>query len=382
MMRSIKEDNNFYCSQKFWWLTVHPEKKIISSCCSAEPESIDIKWLEKNPGQLFNTPNLQQERQTMLNGERVESCYEACWRPEDIGLSSRRQLFASTDLTHNNIQATPSTLNIVLGSDCNMTCVYCCKQYSTSWFRDIKTHGAYFDDERFNINLVDMAVEKLGQKQIKNSKVYQTILEECKQFKNLDQVLISGGEPFLYNGLPELVNSLDGVVKIHTGLGVDHRRFSKMLEQISRPVTLIISAETTGDFYEFVRFGNSSERLRLNLQAIKQANFDYKFLSVLSNLTIFDFERFQHQYKDDDINIQFCTDPDYLSINVIDSDSKQKFLQTDFGIHTKPIHDSLVNNSNNLQQEKFKKYVKEFASRRGLSLSIYPESFRHWIENL
>ena len=379
MTTIIDKTDNYYCSQKFWWLSVYPEKKILSSCCSSAPESIDIKWLEKNPGQLFNTENLQQERRTMLDGGRVKSCEDSCWKAEDAGLVSRRTQYGSTLQTHSDINASPGTLNIVLGSDCNMTCVYCCKQYSTAWLRDVQTHGPYFEqDERFSINVVDMAVDSLGQNKIKNSRVYQKILEECKTFKNLDKILISGGEPFLYNGLPDLVNSLDGEVKIHTGLGVDPKRFENILDQFSQSVTLIISAETTDDFYEFVRFGNSFKRFNTNLSTIMKKNIRHSFLSVISNLTIFDFQNFQRQFQDQDIGIQFCTDPDYLAVNVIDTASKQQLLNTDFGNHTKQIHDSLSNECTLLQQQNLSKYIKEFSTRRNISLSTYPESFRSW----
>lgn len=350
----------------------------MSSCCAANHESIDIKWLDQNPGQLFNTPNLKQEREMMLSGHRVASCEDSCWKAEDAGLTSRRMQFASTARTHTNINSTPSVLNIILGSDCNMTCVYCCKQFSTAWFRDIKNNGVYFDEERFRINLADKAVEAIGQNKIKASSFYLKILDECKKFDQLKEIFISGGEPFLYNGLAELVNSFDCEIKIHTGLGVDNKRLSRVLDEISGKVTLIISAETTNDFYELVRYGNSFERLMSNLDTIQKKGIDCKFLSVLSNLTIFDFQNFQHRFKDQDINIQFCTDPDYLAVNVIDPVSKQKFLNSDFGIHTTHIHKSLANECSQLQKEKLSVYIKEFARRRNIDLSVYPDDFKSW----
>jgi organic radical activating enzyme len=378
-MMTTNNRNNHYCSQKFWWLSVYPERRIISSCCSASPESINMEWLVRNPGQLFNTENLKHERQMMLDGERVESCESSCWRAEDTGLISRRLHFKSDTVTHTSVDSSPNILNIILGSDCNMTCVYCCKQYSTAWFRDINTNGSYFDDERFTINMVDLAVEKLGQNKIKNSDFYNKILAECKQYKNLDRILISGGEPFLYNGLPELVNSFTGDIGIHTGLGIDTKRFSKLLSQISSPVTLIISAETTNGFYDLVRYGNTFDRFKENLETIRHYGMQYKFLSVISVLTLFDFKNFQRMYSNHDITVQFCTDPDYLAVNVMDPVSKQGFLDTDFGPYTKEIHDSLGRDCTQLQRQKLSSYIKEFTRRREIDLSCYPESFTSWI---
>lgn len=378
MTTTINQSDKYYCSQKFWWLSVYPERKIISSCCAASPQTIDIPWLKDNPGRLFNTQKLQQERQQMLSGSRLESCEASCWRAEDSGVISRRLEMESNQRTHTSVEASPTTLNIVLGSDCNLTCVYCCKQYSTAWYRDIKNNGPYFNDERFTINIADRAIESLGQAKIKSSDFFQQILDECKQFQNLDKVYISGGEPFLYNGLPELIKSLSGKIEIYTGLGVDNSRLERILDNIPKDVTLVISAETTDKYYELVRFGNTFDKFQHNLNSINQRGIPYKFSSVLSNLTIFDFQNFQRMFADYNINIQFCTDPDYLSVNVLDDTSRQTFLDTDFGIHTNSIHTSLTATATADQQENFSTYIKSFLDRRNLSATIYPKHFTSW----
>jgi wyosine [tRNA(Phe)-imidazoG37] synthetase (radical SAM superfamily) len=378
-MKIINKSTQHYCSQKFWWLSVYPEKKLTASCCAAETQPIDLTWLKNNPGRLFNTPKLQEERQQMLDGVRVKSCETECWKAEDSGLTSRRLSMQSNILNESSIESTPTVLNILLGSDCNLTCVYCCKQFSTAWYRDVKNNGPYFDnDGRFEITLIDKTLDALGQNKIKTSDSFQQILDECKQFKNVDTIVISGGEPFLYNGLPELVNSLSGNIKVVTGLGVDNARLERMLGQITNNVTLILSAEGTGKYYELARFGNTFKKWQENLETIRRLQIPHTFLSVISNLTIFDFQNFQKQFEDQGINIQVCTDPDYLAVNVLDNTSREKFLDSDFGKFTADIHTSLKVIPTIDQQEKFSHYIKSFVSRRNISLDIYPESFTNW----
>jgi organic radical activating enzyme len=374
--------NQNYCSQKFWWLSVYPERKLLSSCCASSSEIIDTTWLKNNPGRLFNTPKLQEERQQMLAGQRVKSCESTCWQVEDRGLISRRLAMNSKTQTHINLESDPTVLNIVLGSNCNLTCVYCCKQYSTAWFQDIKNNGPYFDnDEKFEINHVDLAVENLGQKNIANSDFFQQILHECKQFKNLNRIEITGGEPFLYNALPDLVNSLDGKIFVVTGLGVENRRFERILDKITSDFILDISAETTDKFYEFVRFGNTFDRFQKNMQSIRDRQIPYRFSSTLSNLTIFDFQNFQRKFSDQTIEIQLCNDPDYLSLNVLDDVSKEIFLQTDFGTHTDLIHNLIKVETTQNQKEKFSSFINSFVNRRNISLDIYPPHFQFWIRS-
>ena len=377
---TINQSKKYYCSQKFWWLSVYPERKVIASCCSATHQTIDLAWLKNNPGRLFNTPELQNERRQMLDGLPVKSCEDECWRAEDNGLVSKRLKTNSDVVIESDIEATPTTLNIVLGSDCNLTCVYCCKQYSTAWYRDIKANGVYFDnDPRFEINMVDQAVENLGQNKIKTSDFFQQILDECKKFTNLNKTLITGGEPFLYNGLPELINSLSGDIQIHTGLGVDNARLERMLTKITNKITLVVSAETTDKHYELVRFGNTYNRLQENLETICRLQVPYEFSAVLSNLTIFDFQNFQQRFSDKEIRIQFCADPDYLAVNIIDDISREKLLNSDFGKHTTDIHAALKVMPTVNQQKQFSHYIKTFLSRRNMTLDMYPEHFKYWV---
>lgn len=368
----------YYCSQKFWWLTVEPERRSINSCCAAQPAKIDLSWLKRNPGRLFNTPELLAERERMLNNEPVASCEDTCWRAERAGLPSRRTIMNSVDRTHTDIYSSPRVLHINVGSDCNLTCSYCCKQYSTSWLRDIKDNGPYLDEARYQINNNDRIVLELGQKVIKNSDAYQTVIQEVQKFKHVEQIEITGGEPFLYNGLPELVKGLDGPVDIFTGLGVNTDRLVKILDQLPNHVTFTISAENTGVLYEFNRYGNTWDQFRRNLDALSW-RFPHRFCSVLSNLTIHGFEDFQKDFGSDKNLLNPCTDPDYLSASVLDAESKSLLLQIDYKYHDQEIKQTLAVESTLEQKQKLKTYLKQFTQRRQLSLNIFPDSFVNWL---
>ena len=186
----------YFCSQKFTWLSVDLEKRLSYSCCAADPENIDLKWLSENPGQLFNTPTLHKERHQMLENIPVVSCKDNCWKPESQGLLSRRIMMQTDQPQKLSINSTVSTLNIILGSSCNLTCVYCCKQYSSAWYHDIDNNGAYLSDDRFQITTKDRVVSKLSHNEHATSQGFQTLVTEFKNFENLDCVDISGGEPF------------------------------------------------------------------------------------------------------------------------------------------------------------------------------------------
>lgn len=365
--------NDFYCSEKFWWLTLDAQRRTASSCCAATPQKIDLTWLHKNPGQSFNIPQFLKDRQEMLDGSiPVSSCEDTCWRAENTGLVSRRMDRGHNQRTHSDIHATPEVLNVIISTDCNLTCSYCCKQYSSAWTRDIVHNGPYFNDERYEINNNDRIIMKLGQKAISTSASYQTMLEEATRFKNLKRIEITGGEPLLNNNLPEFISKLSGPVDIFTGLGVDTNRLKRILDQLPDNVTFTVSAENTGMLYEFNRFGNTWDKFRTNLDILSKS-FKYKFCNVISNLTIHGLEEFRAEYSTDDDATNYCNDPGYLSVNVIDSFSKTKYK------FDNDIDEMLAVEYTTEQKQNFQKYITEFARRRSLDLNIFPEHFVSWI---
>lgn len=378
--------DNFYCNQKFTWLSIDLEKRQIYSCCSATPERIDLKWLEANPGQLFATPNLKQERLDMLANTPVSSCKTACWDPESQGLPSRRSRFQSHKLTHTDVnQVDPQQLNIILGSTCNLTCSYCCKQYSTAWIRDIEKNGAYLDDPRFSLLPIDKIVSRLSQNEHQTTPGFNLLTEQISKFKNVKEVIITGGEPFLYNAFPDLVNGLltSENVSFFTGLGVDSKRLEKQLNRIeNKQMTAIVSAENCGLNYEFNRYNNSYQKFLENY-TILTSHLPVKFSSVISNLTIHGLREFCESFGNHEISFVYCNDPTYLAVNVLDDKTKNQLSESLYSSQIKD-KDKIISAVNKPctenQRQQFASYVTEFAKRRQLSLDIFPPSLQQWLK--
>ena len=162
--------------------------RTVYNCDAARPQSIDFDWLEKNPGQLFNNSRTVQERQMMLNNERNSSCEFNCFKAEDVGAISPRIIREGYVRSHQDIVTTPVSLDITLGSDCNLTCTYCLKEYSSAWRNDLRTNGDYaltVDGDRYQFNLNDKIADKLSQNAKKRSRAFPLIMKELE--------LISGG---------------------------------------------------------------------------------------------------------------------------------------------------------------------------------------------
>jgi organic radical activating enzyme len=385
---TTSNQSDFYCSQKFWFLTVDLAKKNQQSCCAARPEKISLQWLKQNPGKLFSTPGLIADRNDMLSGRAVDSCHEACWIPEQRNLVSRRLYTQSNQQTHLDPDIDcPETLNIILGTTCNLTCSYCCKQYSSSWYRDVNHNGPYFDHQRFKITSQEKIIHRLGHTELTQSADYQILLSELKNFKKIKKVKISGGEPFLYNELLDLINQFDAEeIVVFSGLGVNCARFKKQLQLINAAdkVRITVSAENLDQFHEFNRYGSSSEQFNRNLQQLIESGIRFSFNSVISNLTVFGLKNFWEKYCDRDITYVFCNDPDWLGVNVLDTDSKNNIInqinQSDIPVRNKLIQ-VLEVEPTETQKTQFSEYFVEFARRRNLALDIFPGSLLEWTKN-
>jgi molybdenum cofactor biosynthesis enzyme MoaA len=387
----IEKPVDFYCSQKFTWLSIDVAKRLSYSCCSASPEKLDINWLQQNPGELFNTPGLHQDRIDMLENKPVPSCQAVCWKPESKGLASRRTVMNSHVHTHDNIdEKIPTQLTISLGATCNLTCSYCCKQYSSAWYRDLKDNGAYINNQdRYDLVVQDHVLAKLSHSEYLESNGSKILLEEISKLDQARDVRITGGEPFLYNEFPDLLNSLDRSesVSFFTGLGVDTKRLQKQIARIKQRDNLqvIVSAENCGKSYEFNRYGNNYDAFLTNLKLLTDAGFSIKFNSVVSNLTVFGLVEFAETFEHVPITYQFCNNPDFLAVNVVDDASKEKLTsmleQSSISMRDTIIQNILVPPTQE-QQQNCSVFVKEFARRRNLDLDILPNTMLEWLNHV
>lgn len=390
---------DYYCNQKFKWLKIDAEKKTTYSCPKATPDNIDNSWLEKNPGMIFNTKKLQEERQDMLDNKRVKSCENACWIYEDNKLSSRRIELKGNERTHSQLISHPKTLDITLSGECNLTCAYCCKEFSSAWRNDIFKNGNYsqltsMDKNRYEISNHDLVLRKTSQKDRTSLKQFILIEKEIESMlPYLELIVISGGEPFLNYRLINILEKLKNVPKIHiiTGLGISKIKFKNIVEKISKykNVVLRVSAESTHENYEFNRFGNTWQNFLDCLKIIEDAKIDYGFSKTYSNLTVLDYLVFNTLYPRS-INSSFnqVFEPSFMSVWVLDDDTKEKLINQirasslENKSHNEIIINLLSKKSCEEERKNLEFFVKEFCKRRNIKPNFMPDSLKKWLNLL
>jgi organic radical activating enzyme len=383
---------DYYCSMKFKYLKIDLESKTTYNCHAAKPYPVDFTWLKENTGQLFNTPINVAERQQMLVNQRNSGCEQNCWAAEDVGAQSPR-LFQGGDLkTHSTVQTTPEIIDLTIGPNCNLTCSYCCKEYSTSWRRDVVMHGDYHvDSERYQPTDKDRVLLKISQSELKNTKHYQELLNEIKlAAPTLKKLTVTGGEPFLDNQLLDMLAQLNlnkgAQIEIYTGLGVNSSRFAKIVSQLEKipNVMLRISAENTKKFLEFNRYGLIWENFVERIDFLESKQINFEFHSTLSNLTILDFVNFYKQFNHKNIIVTFAYQPLMHAPYVLDLETKTNLREE---IKLLPMNmqesilQSIANDPTESQRLNLRQFLSEFVRRRpDISLNIFPKSMLNWVE--
>ena len=332
----MPESRNYYCSNKFKFLKIDAEHQTTYNCHAATPHTVDIMWLRNNPGQLFNTPINLAERQMMLDNQRNKSCEQNCYRAEDNGAAGPRLYEGHVERTHTNIVTTPETIDLTISSECNLSCSYCCREFSSSWRQDLVKNGSYTElgdnDSRFQLTTTDQLLLHISQKNRQSTESQQLLVNEMSMLSTqLNQLIITGGEPFLNNSLPEILKNNKDVknIKLFTGLGVTPSRFTRLIDQISsyKNLTIAVSMENIGQYHEFNRFGTVWEDSLTNLKILQQSNIAMLFHSTLTNLTIHGFADFYNRFKHYNIEFDLAHQPTFMPVYVIDNRSREEILK-------------------------------------------------------
>jgi len=386
----MTEIKNYYCSQKFDWAEIRLYDGFVASCCQAQSHRVTANDIKEHPMGFFNYSQIQKERQQMLDNQPVSGCETGCWSLERQNIQSRRQLAGTDQKIYSTTQGIPKTLNLVINNTCLQSCVYCCKNFSSSWLADVIKHGDYnisgYED-RYNASSQDKVLSRISQPELHNSKFSQAVLEQIVNNSNqIEHLTITGGEPLLDNNLVRLLQELSHVPKItvYSGLTVVPDRLQRMVDSMRSVSHLkfVVSAENTNSLHEFNRYGSKQSLFDANLNTIK-SNFSMQFSSTVSNATLFGLPDFLDKYSKDTVEFNLLVDPAYLAANILDDHSKQvvvEKLQASGRTNLDNVINYIMLPADAVQKPLLKQFLDQYSSRRGLDLKIFPESWRQWMQ--
>ena len=386
----IPDKTNRLCHLKWSEFSWNLASNNVTACCDATPATIDIPAAKLDPSSVFNG-RLARERQALKRGEEVPSC-ESCWKKERIGLISKRlRNIEPTDYSQHEI-ASPKTLVINLHSVCPLQCVYCCHEYSSTWYTDSKKNGPILEDVRYTPSAKDKLRHSLSQSDLSQTISYR-LFDSMLRDGTLDAVekmRISGGEPL---HLPDLLLQLLDLawqanpsmhIGINTGLSLSKDKLIKLLDRLEpyrSHMTFYLSMETTGRSAEIIRNGIVWTDWTDNVELMRERGFDIAFHSVLNVLSIFGFEDFL-RYADslsllDRIHYEWLTDPSFLDLTnfsqVITEDAIASLLDSDLiSSNLRTDLTSICPAQDDQQVADFIVFMNGFASRKKIGTDDLP----------
>jgi organic radical activating enzyme len=388
----MSDNRDYFCTRKFTDISLNIHRRSIGTCCAEDPANINfVEMQQKN---MFNLAHMIDERKMMLNNVRVERCSQSCWHSEDQGLLSLRLggNFNKKIPVTSTVQQI-DTLHLSMGNKCAMTCSYCNQDQSSAWFKDLQHNGPYTVSQhadQYSLSTKNLVLNKLNTEMTGTTKHEQILFDQiCTSVKSVGTVHITGGETLLYSeALLKLLTIIPSTVQvvIITGLGVKKAHAIKFLDLIKTypNVKLGISAENTHALHEFNRYGNTYKDFLSCLEIVKNTGIDYQFFSTLSNLTVFGYVDFV-QWANKKIVSNAVTTPSFMQVQNLDQDSKKYLLEKmqanycsefDWLIEALQMDHQVTSDS----KENLKIFLKEFSSRRKLSLDIFPNTFLKWLD--
>lgn len=293
-----------YCEKKFNQKVFLLNLNRTASCCRADPIPLTKQSID-NYLDLW-----AHESQQLAQGVELPGC-KHCWSAENKGQISYRQQPFMVD---------SNVVEIHIDNACNQMCSYCSPKFSSTWENNVKQFGNFVDISK-------SAKENLKVSEVNNQDNIEFWINELKDFLSRGPVglRLLGGEPLMQRQnlqrLLELNTDTISVLKINTNLNPPSNKFLKwMLDAFPKDKLVFeISLDTVPEYNAIPRAGFDVKKFEENLDLLVRHNISFTFMSVVSVLSIFSFNKFQnwldknnYQSKFSQLNNPDCLSPEYL----------------------------------------------------------------------
>lgn len=294
----------------------------VNSCCEAYPEKLD-----SNKSISDYISHWQDQKELLNQGVRVSQC-KTCWQIEDQNKTSFRQ----QTLAH----AVEDVYELLISNACNQMCSYCSPKFSSQWQESIESTGKFK-----HISATAQQNQQLLQPYTNVDYWIDKLREHLLTVEDQSVTLkLMGGEPLMQSkNLQELLEFDSAKIKtlqIHTNLAPPNNKFLNwVLENFdSSRLKFIVSLDSTPEYNYVPRGKFYLAEFNKNLNLIKASNITFRFLSVLSVLSIFDLENFIpwltiNQFNND---FQRLNNPECLNPELVPNEFRQKIYNNLNGV--------------------------------------------------
>ena len=264
-----------FCAAKWYNATIWLGSGQTTSCHHPPAHAIDLEELKTYPKALHNTVEKKIDRLNMQLGNRPKGC-EYCWKIEDIDRNNisdrvyKSKIYPIALLDEAFTQPHQQdvdlrTLEIAFDRTCQFACSYCNPAFSSTWVRDIKTHGPYTDlvsDGRNHFTHLHASSQLYSYGETNPYVQAFFAWWESDLHRTLQKLRITGGEPLMSGETWKLLDWFKNnqgksktrlAINSNLGAGVDLDRLLDSIEGLE--VDIYTSQEATTQQAEYIRDG-------------------------------------------------------------------------------------------------------------------------------
>lgn len=278
-MKDKDKNSSTFCSLPFLNMATKTDGEI-KLCCRSKPMgNINENTFEE----IWNSENYKRIRRQLLNNERPKEC-KACWRLEDVGVTSLRQRMSKKRMDRfpdvlNNLSDDFSMPNMIrslemkMSNLCNLKCRMCHPLDSTQWADDWK--HVHHLMKKYNDSIYDK-VEKYDvmNKPFINgwehNKEWWDIFEKFAPY--LQDIEFAGGEPLIdpthYKILDIMLPYADQtIIKYSTNL----TKLQNVMELWDnfKQVDIFVSMDGVYDVFNYIRQLGDYNMITSNIDKIR-----------------------------------------------------------------------------------------------------------------
>ena len=292
--KKLQEVSDTHCLAKWFQTSLHLTTGHTNSCYHNPPHKIDESTLYQ-PHMLLHTNQRLDEKVQMLGGERTKGC-EYCWKLEDQGNLSDRHYRSGEPWAMDNFDKAsmssllssaghddPTYVEVNFNSACNLKCMYCSPQYSTTWMAHAKQHGPYPTLEPHNDPVHFEGDRRPIPRREHNPYVEAFWKRFPHLYKNLRHLRLTGGEPLMDDNTYKVFEYIlehpkpDLHLNVTSNFSVEHELFHEYLEYSKR----ICDGENVEHMMQFVSldgFGRKAEYMRQGMDFNRVWDYVNEFL--------------------------------------------------------------------------------------------------------
>ena len=253
------------------WYSIHVDSTgRLAPCCKFGKSLHSYNHIE----QYFESPELLQVRQDLLNGVRNSNCSK-CWKDEDNGADSLRLISNRTIGPNTNRPIMEQikepklsdikSFDLTLGNLCNLRCVMCNPGLSSQLLAEANLNPAL--KKRYDKNYI--------QKDFDWPKGDDFVAWCNKHLPQAIHIKFTGGEPFIIPWIQTVLDKIPDeqkkkcILHFTTNLTIVNlglfENFTKFKE-----VWLSVSVEGIEETHEYLRYGHKWETLETNIRLIQE----------------------------------------------------------------------------------------------------------------